>query len=100
MTVGQLYFGKGVWKERILKHACIYTSHYFVYPSVQIYVAMSEAFYSSIEVIIIILLSPLLIITLDATAFLLLYCADIKLSYECQVTALTFTFVAQFLHNH
>ena len=39
-------------------------------------------------------------ITLDATAFLLLYCADITLSYECQVTALTFTFVAQFLHNH
>ena len=61
---------------------------------------MSEAFYSSIVVIIIILLSPLLIITLDATAFLLLYCADIKLFYECQVTVLTFTFVAQFLHNH
>ena len=52
---------------------------------------MSEAFYSCIEVIIIIIsLSPLLIIIPDAAAYLLLYCADIKLFYECHVTALTF----------
>ena len=47
-------------------------------------VAMSEAFYSSIDVIIIISFSPLMIM-LD-------YAADIKLFYESHLTVLTFIF--------